>query len=136
VKAWGYFLEITMQTLTLAEVKKNAREYYDKGLLTAQHPDPNKRLCVNKLDDYRCAVAASYDEQTVVQIFGVVENGITSGHLKVKDPVELATIAKIQYAHDVWANMSSRYPNSAQADDLKRSFLYLINHPNVGLVDL
>lgn len=92
-----------MQVLTISEVKKAAREYYAAGKLTAQHPDPDKRECVNGgAGDYRCAVAAAFSHETLnAHPTGSVS--ILNRRGAIRCGYDLMPIVDIQIAHDDWA---------------------------------
>lgn len=100
-----------MLQLTLEEVKKNAREYYEKGLLTAQHPQANLRKCVNYLPDHphRCAIAASYPEWfcKAYKATGLCCLVHVSKVVTFPSEEEYRAAAKIQVTHDAWASNSN-----------------------------
>jgi hypothetical protein len=98
-------LEIKVFKLTLKEVIENAWKAYQEGKLTAQHPDPAKRRCVNNGDeDYRCAVAVSYPKDYKVE--GSFFRLFKCGEIGCDDVYEAISIQRIQDSHDVWAALS------------------------------
>lgn len=93
-----------MFTLTYREVAEKAKEYYFAKKLTAQHPDKDKRQCVNDGGDgYRCAVAASYPEDFKGE--GSFIFFVSTGIIKA-EPFDAIKIQRIQDAHDAWAALS------------------------------
>lgn len=95
-----------LQTLTLAEVKAKAREYYEAGKLTAQHLNPAERMCVNKgADGHRCAVAAAFNDE----LLEAYPRGSIASIQGVSfiDLDEKRAIRDIQEAHDIWAIAAS-----------------------------
>ncbi|MGY3589322.1 hypothetical protein [Bradyrhizobium sp. USDA 4350] len=115
----------SLQTLTLAEVKTKAREFYAAGKLTAQHPDHTKRECTNDGGDgYRCAVAAAFNEPLLNAYPGGTIDSIEGMGRVTIDASELDAIVAIQYAHDTWA-IRSRSGNES-APDAEQAFLALI----------
>lgn len=102
----------TLQVLTPASVRAAARDYYAKGLLTAQAPNPAQRWCKIEVDDYRCAIGAALNNETMDRFHEAggdasVQTGVTSlvdsGFIDIA-AADLPEIANIQYLHDCWAN--------------------------------
>lgn len=125
----GFYLEVNMlpYQLSLKEVIEKAREYYDKGLLTAQHPNPQCRQCINKYEEYRCAVAACYPEEVLEHSFGSVESGVEDGYLlPPSDPLEWAIIVRLQQTHDYWADCAKQFPGHEITKQHEQSFKYRI----------
>jgi hypothetical protein len=117
-----------MFTLTLKEVQQKACEYYLAKKLTAQHPDPSKRNCVNNgSDGYRCAVATAYPDDFKLEgkFYTLVYN------LKEIEcsPEDAVRIQRIQDAHDVWTSLS-RAQSTDLTDFMEYRFLYLIRAEN------
>jgi len=114
---------MVLQTLTLAEVKAKAREYYAAGKLTAQHPNPYSRMCVNNgADGHRCAVAAAFNDE-LIEAFqkGTIGLGVARGLVALDDE---SAISRIQSAHDEWAIASQHgFDNTP---DKEAHFLTLI----------
>lgn len=119
---------LTKQTLTLAEVKTKAREFYEAGKLTAQHPIPSERRCVNDGGDgYRCAVAAAFNDDVIREYpKGTIVGAVRRGHIVVLDRRELHKMIEIQDAHDRWASAAQTDP--ARARQFQSHFLALINN--------
>lgn len=124
--------------INLEQVRKSAREWYDKGQLTAQHPDPRSRMCINEVKDaegkcYRCAVATVFPEDWApMKLFGPIEHGVEMGHVIVGDPVELAQIVRVQFSHDIWADAMRQFSTDSGTapliEKMKNSFLYNIRY--------
>lgn len=112
-----------LQTLTLAEVKAKAREYHAAGKLTAQHPNPQKRVCVNNgADGHRCAVAAAFNDELIAACpYGTFCSIVSEGSVVADD---VYAIHNIQRAHDSWAGAAHK--QSSNAKDLEAEFLKLI----------
>lgn len=93
------------QQLTLEEVKRNARNWYNLKMLTAQHPDPNARECRNRgHDGYRCAVGASFNEETLnATPAGSVYYVQGKGLIGFESEAEMWEVSRIQDLHDNWA---------------------------------
>jgi len=118
-----------MQTITLAEVKQKAREYYAAGKLTAQHPDPKERECVNQgADGHRCAVAACFTDETLIRNpTGTVCGLYHSRALYIASDDEREAISDIQMHHDNWASTSQMYGvHDPRTIEYRNEFLKLI----------
>jgi hypothetical protein len=97
-----------LQTLTLAKVKTKAREYYEAGKLTAQHPDPNERMCVNKgKDGHRCAVATAFNDALLEEFPGGTIHSVKGSGAVAISGEDFDAIAEIQNEHDRWASHAS-----------------------------
>lgn len=99
------------QTLTVEEIKENARKYYQLKKLTAQHPNPKFRRCTYKTnDDYCCSIGASLTQKTLKEIDEAHFNEINISRLRDTKIINFNTEAEfneiwdIQQAHDHWAN--------------------------------
>lgn len=114
-----------MQHLTLAEVKAKAREYHAAGKLTAQHPNPRFRVCVNAgADGHRCAVAAAFNDETIeLHSQGSIGSLVEKRAVSI-DVFELNVVKRIQYLHDKWAVVAGR--SGAEAEEHEKKFLELI----------
>lgn len=117
--------------LSLKEVITKAEEYYKAGLLTAQHPDPEHRQCVNKDAKYRCAVAACYPDEVLEKTFGSVESGVSMGYLTPPaDPLAWARIVRLQQTHDYWADCARKIPDHLITKEFEESFKARISSLN------
>ena len=116
-----------MQVLTLAGVKKAARDYYQRGKLTARHKDPLKRECVYHMrGGYRCAIGAALTRSSINKIDAMSLNRNTDvyGLLNAKiiscKLAEMLPIRAIQKSHDSWVYGTRRNENKfRQAIGLK-----------------
>lgn len=104
------------QHLTLEGVKAAARDYYERGLLTAQHPEPDKRVCVYLgSGGRRCAIGAALDDDLVMEATGTVK-GLEYHHGVTFDSDKaLCDISDIQMAHDSWCTEDEEYRKDAEA---------------------
>lgn len=123
-------MERATQVLTYDDAVKAAREYYEAGKLTAQHPDRNMRGCFFYLPDdesYRCAVGAALTEETraLVGHTGTVNSLLYRG-VMVPDS-DLSNVFELQRKHDDWATRGAAFGDDDEATkDAKRSFERLI----------
>lgn len=113
-----------MQILTATEVKAAARDYHARGLLTAQHSDPLKRLCASVVDGkYRCAVAAAYSEKTMAKlnpdagIYDMVRDRL----IRMSDQDD-PVIRRIQWVYSTWCIESRDHgAGHRTADNVRRT---------------
>lgn len=103
-----------MQTITLEGVKSAARKFYRKKRLTAQHPKKERRDCVYRSGDYRCAIGAALSVKTLDKISDRSMNS-EAGLSKLFEEkiidfdgsdIEREGVSAIQGAHDIWATHS------------------------------
>lgn len=137
------------QELTVEQVKAAARDYYDRGLLTAQHPNPNMRVCQYRVGDYRCAIGAALDAEAIVRaserggdvkfIASVFSYGENQSIIRVGGESTLNYLISIQKKHDAWceAEVDRGQPgrtdwSSHLADQAKSAFLTIIDHHSVA----
>lgn len=116
-----------MHQLNYKEVLTKAKEYYDKGMLTAQHPDPDSRVCRNSVGMYRCAVAACYPDDVINAFDGSVETGVTLGFLAMPEDLnEWARIVRLQLLHDTWAVAARGFPSEGMTRRLQEIFEHVV----------
>jgi hypothetical protein len=99
-----------MQTLTLEQVKTAARDYYERGMLTAQHPISDNRACVYELNThsgYRCAIGAALNREALDKACGSVSYLVDCDIIRCTK-ADLIGLAEIQTAHDAWCGSIDR----------------------------
>lgn len=119
------------QVLTVKGVKAAGRRAYKARKLTAQHRNPDKRGCYNKMDSCRCIIGAGLSKATLKKMDGcwvtasvttLRDNGFVTFDKRI-----IPSLTAIQGAHDVWARKSSRYgAKSKTALKRRAAFLTLI----------
>lgn len=104
------------QVITIKDMKKAARHWYRNRRLTAQHPDPKKRLCVNVMGAYRCGFAAVLNKTVIKQLkLDDLEKGSNlyalkqSGLIYFPSKEDLLFATSLQDAHDDWADSSATF---------------------------
>ena len=98
------------QKLTVALVKRKAREAYKARKLTAQHRDPDKRLCVYSIGTYHCPIGAALSKEALAQVKLKGDNSGAGVDILSKDGIitplsarEWNQLDEIQSVHDSWA---------------------------------
>lgn len=101
-----------MQHIKLIDMLKAAKGYYDAGMLTAQHPEPEKRVCLNAgADGSRCAVAAVFNIETLSRYkAGSIATMINDRLVSVDNG---PAFILFQMIHDEWANASRNHSNTS-----------------------
>lgn len=111
-------------TLTLAEVKAKAKDYYDRCLLGAQH----KAGCQNfyhAYPDVRCAVSCCYPDRFNQELLTfATSTKMIEVKLLIIDPEEAVAIRNIQSAHDDWA--VAEIFGYVNAESMRAHFLSLL----------
>jgi hypothetical protein len=125
-----------MQILTLEQVQKSARKYYQAKRLTAQHPKRRQRMCYYQIGHYRCAIGSALSKETLKQAHDLeiqllADDTSLEALIKAKiiqtNTTEYNLIQEIQWKHDNWAQASQSYGlKHVETKSCERCFLNTI----------
>jgi len=124
---------VTPQVLTAAKVRAAARKAYREGKLTAQHPDPENRVCIyDGGDGYHCAIGAALSKKTLRALRASHSMSCTVRALWNKGFVDIpeqdrAQVMQIQVEHDNWASAAALTEDPAKVVACRDVFLKAIN---------
>jgi len=124
-------MTMTIQHITIAEVRLAAKKAYDAGNLLAQHPEMTEYFY--RRDNTCCAVGACLTPETgrYVDFLGLNCEVVQSFDSDTDNAFTMSEgdrphIMAIQGAHDVWAKAARGAAVGYSAHQLKRKFLDLL----------
>lgn len=103
-----------MMTLTLADVKRAARDYYLRGRLIAQHPAPHSQFEMSEMSgaNYRCAIGAALTDEVIAYAY---HNNLQTiaclwehNVVQTQSAMDRQLMADLMTTHDAWAGAVAR----------------------------
>jgi hypothetical protein len=118
---------MTPQVLTLAEVKAKGREYYEKGMLTAQGPNPECEYVQST--GHRCVVGAALNDKLAQYMVNHPSDNnqmVNTISNLIRISPDSVLIKALQDAHDSWATAVSEEQDEDVITYRKNKFLDLL----------